>query len=153
MKIKLTKGKSTLVSPEDYKKLSKYSWYFSCTGYAMRGKWENGKTNQFLMHHDILGKTPRGFDIDHINRDKLDNRRENLRKVPHHINLLNRPKQKNNTSGIKGVFYCKEKNRVKRWMVRIQVNKKSFYLGRFLTKKEALTAQQKFIQERNILYA
>jgi hypothetical protein len=70
---------------------------------------------------------PNGL-IDHINRNPLDNRIENLRIVTVSQNALNRPKQANNTSGFKNVSWHKYK---KKWRVRVKVAKKELHIGYF----------------------
>jgi len=75
----------------------------------------------------IYGIHPQ-HEIDHINGNSSDNRIENLRDCQHHQNLLNRPKQKNNTSGYKNVYWAKTMNK---WMVRIKVNKIDHVKGYF----------------------
>lgn len=73
------------------------------------------KPKRFFMHHIVWiwynGPIPDGYEIDHINRDKLDNRIENLRCVKKHVNLSN-----NNS---KGYSYCKKSNR---WICRVTRN-------------------------------
>lgn len=71
-------------------------------------------------------------DIDHINGNKTDNRISNLRQATRSQNNANKPKQKNNTSGYKGV--CRGKSG---WEARIRVNKKPIFLGVFSMKEEA----------------
>lgn len=93
----------------------------------------NGKFVYF--HRAVLG-FPNGI-VDHINRNKLDNRKKNLRVVCRHINAVNRDIQKNNTSGYRGVSFLK-KNKV--WMSCITVNKKRHYLGCYSTAKQAAVA-------------
>ena len=78
--------------------------------------------------HRLINKTTEGFDTDHINRNKLDNRRSNLRTVTRSQNQFNRSNPLNNTSGVKGV-HC-DKN-WKKWKVGIRVNGRSIYLGRY----------------------
>ena len=88
------------------------------------------------MHRVILEQM--GFKdftkSDHINRDRLDNRRCNLRPATHSQSACNRGKPKNNTSGYHGVWW--EKRREK-WFVRISVKKKPIFLGYFDDLKEA----------------
>ena len=64
--------------------------------------------------------------VDHINRDKGDNRIENLREVSQTCNARNSGNYKHNTSGIKGVHFVKNDNL---WMARVRVNDKYCYLG------------------------
>ena len=64
--------------------------------------------------------------IDHINRNRLDNRIENLRVANHFENQHNKSIPKNNTSGIKGVTWNK---RAKKWYVQLMFNKKQMYFG------------------------
>ena len=81
----------------------------------------------------IMGE-PNGKDVDHINRNPLDNRRENLRICTHQQNQYNRTKQSNNTSGFKGVSFNKEKQKFE---ARIGIDGKSKFLGYFDTAEKA----------------
>jgi hypothetical protein len=76
--------------------------------------------------------------IDHINRNKLDNRIENLRDVSRNVNNQNRITQSNNTTGYRGIRY-KKKNLS--WEAYIKVNKKQIYLGLFNNFEAALKAR------------
>jgi hypothetical protein len=69
--IKLSQGKEVIVDEEDYAYLSQWKWYFN-GGYAVRGC-----KKRILMHRVIMA-TPDDKVTDHINRDKLDNRRCNF---------------------------------------------------------------------------
>lgn len=75
--------------------------------------------------------------IDHINLDKADNRISNLRDVERSVNTIRRAKYSSNSSGYPGVTY--RKNRSK-WVARIQVEKKSIYLGLFKDIEDAVAA-------------
>lgn len=72
--------------------------------------------------------------IDHINGVRTDNRIENLRQATNSQNLMNRGKQENNTSGYKGVYFNKEKNK---WQAHIHSGGENIYLGRFSTPEAA----------------
>lgn len=87
--------------------------------------------------HRLLMTSPTGTMVDHINGNGLDNRKENLRVVTNSQNLMNRGKNKNNTSGYKGVLWDKVRNK---WIALIGFNNKNIYLGRFFTKNEAAFA-------------
>lgn len=71
-------------------------------------------------------------DIDHINRDKGDNRLSNLRACSRKENSCNGPKRANNTSGLKGVGAYEG-----RWRARIKVDGRSIHLGIFDDKEDA----------------
>ena len=77
---------------------------------------------------------------------------ENCRWVDRHIQNANKRKQPNNTSGYTGVYYLKQKNLIKRWESRIQVNYKDVKLGIYMTQKEALEARNKYIIDNGLDY-
>lgn len=82
-----------IIDDEDYAKLSTFKWSIN-NGYAI------STTGHGSMHQIVLGAKP-GMVIDHINRNRLDNRKENLRHATHSQNALNRIHR--NTSGYRGV--------------------------------------------------
>lgn len=130
--IPLSRGKHALVSPEDYDKLAKHSWYCGHRGYAMRSKnMSNDRRKTVSMHREILGA---GADqeVDHINRNRLDNRRENLRVLGHSANLHNRGAY--GSSGVAGVSWDKRKGK---WRAEIGRNGKRAWLGYHDTKAAA----------------
>ena len=116
--IPLTKGKLALVDDEDYEYLSSKTWNYLFGGYARSGTGE-------LMHRVIMGN-PKGVMIDHVNGDKLDNRRSNLRLATRSENFANGIVSKRNKSGCKGVCWSRQMNK---WDVRIKVNRKQIFLG------------------------
>ena len=101
----------------------------------------NGK--DYLAHRIIWlyvhGEFP-PHQIDHINRDKGDNRISNLRAVTNQTNHRNKAIQSNNTSGSNGVYWCK---RSKRWVGNIKLNGASKHLGSFKEKNDAIAAREK----------
>lgn len=88
----LTKGKVAIVDEADYMRLSRWKWSYSNSGYAMRGTTAGGKKSRgYTMHRQILGLIHGdGKEVDHINKDRLDNRRANLRVVTRKENCANR---------------------------------------------------------------
>lgn len=72
--------------------------------------------------------------LDHVNGNRLDNRVENLREATKVQNGQNRSAQVNSKSGIKGVSFCKRKNK---WCVRIKVSGKYLFGGYFDSIEEA----------------
>lgn len=85
----------------------------------------------------VYGRWPVG-DIDHINRDKGDNRISNLRECTRTENNQNRAATSSNSaSGYTGVSFCKTTNR---WRAKIKADGKQIHLGRFDTREEARDA-------------
>lgn len=75
----------------------------------------------------VTGSWPKN-DIDHINRNRSDNRYANLREATRSLNMRNILKFKNNKSGFKGVSWCAVKNK---WRANIKLNGKQTFLGYF----------------------
>ena len=135
-KIKLTQNKYALVDDEDFEKLSKYKWHF--TGqYAAHRLHRNGGNKKIQWMHRFILNTPIGKDTDHINGNKLDNRKKNLRICSRTENSRNSKIRSNNTSGFKGVHWH---GALKKWRARIKVNGKCIHLGCFDDKKSAHNA-------------
>ena len=107
--IPLTRGLWAVVDFSDFDWLNQRNWQAQKRMgeyYAVSGCREK----KITMHNLILS-TPVGSVGDHWNGDTLDNRRHNLRNTSQSENLLNRRCQRNNTSGIKGVFYLKNRGK------------------------------------------
>lgn len=138
-KIKLTKGRHTLVDDLDFEQLGGEKWLCQttlCGKYAARK--EKGK--YVYLHRVILGAR-KGQYVDHKNGDGLDNRRANLRICTNAENGRNRRGlNKNNTSGFRGV--CRYK-KTARWTAQIMVMHKNIKLGVFSNKKDAHIAYRK----------
>jgi hypothetical protein len=137
--IKVSQGFHTLVDDDDYNNLNVFNWLpqkLSKTVYAR--KQEKGK---FQYMHRIIMNAKKGEIVDHKNGDGLDNRKFNLRKCTRSENGCNRGKDKDNSSGYKGVQYITNKQkRVKRWVATITKNKRNICVGYFHTKEEAALA-------------
>lgn len=128
-------GKVAIVDAEDFESLNKHKWYVSNLGYVRRGAWIDGKNKIVSMHREVLPAI--GFkEIDHINRDKLDNRKSNLRPCNRSQNNHNTVKNKSGDK-YKGVYFAK---RDKKWAAMIGFNRKRQWLGYFKTELEAVKA-------------
>ena len=92
-----------------------------------------GNNKQRTMHQILLGN---GYD--HCNRNPLDNRKENLRRASLQENARNHKKQKNNTSGVTGVYFRKDNHK---WLAYIYINKKQIHIGEFSNKEDAIKAR------------
>jgi hypothetical protein len=82
--------------------------------------------------------------IDHIDNDRSNNRVENLRWCTFKENNYNMSIPKNNKSGYKGVSFDKKSNK---WIARIGINNKTYHLGSFSNKEDAIFARQKKANE------
>jgi len=140
-KIPLTQGKFAIVDPADYYRLAGYKWRLCKTKgkntlYAERSiRLPNGKYSRSLMHHHLVSP-PRGYVIDHINGNGLDNRRANLRLATVAQNAWN-SKKRNPISGYKGVYFDRQK---RIWRAAIGCNRKRIHLGYFKNKIDAAHA-------------
>ena len=76
--------------------------------------------------------------VDHIDRNKLNNHISNLRYATDSQNNMNKSRQSNNTSGIVGVYFCKDRNK---WRAVIKKDGNPIHLGYFETKEEAIEAR------------
>lgn len=126
------------LDPEDVWILSQYTWYLTDTGYlATRAKQDSpvGKPKELIYMHRLVMMPPKGVEIDHINRIKTDNRKENLRYADRSLNCSNIGIQINNTSGQTGVSFCKLK---KKWRAYFGTKRKAG----FNTKEEAIAWRQ-----------
>ena len=86
--------------------------------------------------------------VDHINRDRLDNRIANLRRVSNSENMANLSVRTNSKSGVPGVCWFE---RTKRWMVRMMVNGKVINIGYFKCYAHAIKARRKAEIENGVV--
>ena len=86
----------------------------------------------------VYGEWPKDK-LDHINRNKTDNRISNLRDVSHKQNMQNASKRSDNTSGHPGVYLVKRKSK---WQAQIMHNYKLIHLGYFSDREEAVAARK-----------
>lgn len=147
-KIQLTKGKYAIVDDEDYDFLSQWKWYCNPQGYAVRENYigiDNGKkTRKTIRMHRIINKTPNNLEVDHIDGNRLNNQKINLRNVSHEKNMFNLGIAKNNKSGYSGISWHKE---TKKWRAYINLKGKQIYLGIYKTIEEAILNRQKAKQK------
>lgn len=142
--IKLTKGRVALVDDGDYAEISKYSWHFKDgygQGYAVREKQvsSNPRRRKLIkMHRAIMGAG--GEDIvDHVNFNKLDNRRGNLRVVTISLNNLHRQLRKDNKSGFAGVHKIKGA-KARPYHAQLGFRGRRMHLGNYSSLEEAHNA-------------
>jgi hypothetical protein len=139
-KIELSNGLNALVDDDMYEYLSNWNWYFD-RGYARRmSTKDEGKRRVIHMHRVIL-QPKKGLDIDHINGNRLDNRRINLRYATRSQNNMNRfARCVTSKSPYKGVCW---RAHAKRWKAYIKINKTQIHIGYFTTAEKAAKAYNK----------
>jgi hypothetical protein len=134
--IPLTQGEVTLVSAADYEFLSQWKWYAGRAGRTWYAQREQSKTC-LKMHRVILGSAV-GIEVDHINHDGLDNRRENIRIATSQENVHNQRCRVDSTTGFKGVAL--NKVRGKPFRAHINAPGRSRHIGLYNTAVDAARA-------------
>ena len=119
-RIPLGEGQYALVDAADYEALNRYNWRFY-NGYAARQ--ERRKT--IYMHRQIM-QPPDGMVVDHVNHNKLDNRRINLRPCTRRENIHNQAAKSTSALPFKGVEYCPDRNKC---FARIRIDGQRRWLG------------------------
>ena len=122
-----------IIDDDIFDELSKYHWSISKNGYAQRRVKIGDKVSIIPMHRQIMNLTFGDKQcVDHINGNRLDNRKSNLRICSRTENNHNMKLSKRNKSGAKGVYIQSKKI----LRVSIMVNGKNIYLGTFLNAPE-----------------
>lgn len=149
--IELTRGQKAIVDWADLEWLSQWLWGYA-SGYAVRtsktteetGNW---KSRRIMMHRAILeyhGHCLEGLEVDHIDGNRLNNVKSNLRPATRQQNAANRSRHNNNTSGTAGVHYHKLSGK---WRATITYKGRCIELGLFAEKSDAIAARKKAIIE------
>lgn len=141
--IQLTQGKVALVDDEDFEYLNQWKWHLSSQRYAATNMKINGKFKGVYLHRFIM-KASKNTQVDHIDNDKLNNLKSNLRLCNHAENMINRPAHNNSKSKFKGVVL---KKNCKKYIARIGVNKQQLYLGLFTDPIDAARAYNNAAQK------
>jgi len=128
------KGEAFQIDEEDLERVRLYTWFKRARYIASN---VNGHT---LLHIYLFGYASTGLEWDHINRDPLDNRRENLRMVTRSENNLNKDYSYQNKSGFRGVHQKHDK-----WRGAVKVDGKNVYTTVFSTPEEAHKARLKIL--------
>jgi len=131
------KGKEILVDSEDFDWLNRYKWHLNEKGYAVCGIYDpvTQKTKKYRMNRMIMG-FPKKF-VDHKDRDKLNNRRNNLRLASRTQNGFNSKMFSTSTTGLKWICWDKSRNQ---YHVSTKINQRKINVGRFDTLEQAKQA-------------
>ncbi len=134
-----------LVDDDDYDKLKDYTWRL-VEGYPARGCNANTSLSSpfILMTHCIL-PCKEGFVIDHVDQNRLNNQKINLRYLTYSQNNFHSDKHVRNTTGFKGVFSATYHGRVS-YRARVCINQQRINLGSFKTAEEAAKAYDAYVK-------
>lgn len=138
-----TMGKETgraMIDKSDIDVAKKHKWYLNNSGYAIT---RVNHKEQILLHRLIMNLPP-SKQIDHVNRNTLDNRQDNLRICTQEQNTYNTKVRSDSTTGVTGVDFDKRRNK---WRARINFKKKSIHLGYFDEFKYAVLARHEAEKE------
>lgn len=129
-----------LLDPEDVARLAGRSIYVGNHGYAC---FSTEATGPVTVHSFVMGGSRPGLVVDHINGDRMDNRKTNLRWVTNQVNQINRKRlNRNNATGVRGVSYAPRLSPNKPWRAQITVDRQNKHLGLFATREEAEAARR-----------
>lgn len=137
----------TEVDDEDYEYLSQFKWHNNPKTGAVSKMFKDGDNRRqgrrsLKIMHRIIMNAPKGVEVDHKNRNKLDNRRSNLRLTTRSQNGMNTKHLSHNKSGVKGVFFERGK-----WRVHIKVKGQKRHYSSYNSFEEAVEARRKLALE------
>lgn len=135
---KQAQGRVALIDDDDYERISKYNWWSCNNGYAIAKRKVDGEFKQFKMHRFIMGE-PEGKIVDHVNRNTLDNRKENLRITDNSGNAWNKRKVHQSPHRYKGLG-IEKRGKVPRYKARLAIYNQRISLGAYATDVEAAKA-------------
>jgi len=138
--VPLSRGEIAQVDDSDAGRALAHKWHFLRIGYAARSTTVAGARKIILLHR-FLTDAPAGMYVDHINGDKLDNRRSNLRICTPHESIGNVPPR--NGRQVKGVMHDQRTHKGRKWSAYIRLAGRTVILGRFTTEAEAARAYDK----------
>lgn len=122
---------------EDLPIIQNHIWYRDKDGYLVSCYYFNGQ-QRFVRFHRIVMRAQPGQVVDHINKDRSDNRKQNLRCCSRSENVRNRGLCSSNTSGVTGVFFDKARDK---WVASITHEHNRILIGRFSDKEDAIAAR------------
>lgn len=142
--VNLTKGQKTMVDDADYDHLTQWNWHFGANGYAVReqhlGMKDGKRIRRTVLMHRELVDAPKGLDVDHVNENKLDNRRSNIRLATRSQNKANMRAVKRKDNLPMGVTFNPSPRSKQPYMARVCMNGKSYFVGNFYQLKDAVSA-------------
>lgn len=149
MFIKLSNGMKAIIDSEDWDKIKHITWGYGYgsakkTGYSQYVGGRPKKSSSQILLHRFVMNTPKGMVTDHINGNKLDNRKSNLRICTPAQNSMNSKKHIIQSSKYKGVSWYK---RDKCWRAYVNFGRRQIHLGYFAKEIDAVKAYNKRAKE------
>lgn len=144
--IPLTKGQSAIIDDADYEFLNQFRWFVKKDGYAIAWTRENGKRKWLKMHRLVVAANPSEM-VDHVDKNKLNNQRANLRICSDSQNKQNTNKKVGQyTSKYKGVSWQKRR---RKWHAYVTIGGRKIHLGSY---DQELEAAQKYDSEAKKIF-
>jgi hypothetical protein len=141
-KLIVTHLPGVLVDEDDLPVTLDWAWAIKSTGYVFGMKTIAPKKRIATYLHRLIMGYPDGL-IDHINGDKLDNRRSNLRVADQTINQINRHKVRSDSgTGIRGVTFMPRLSAKHPWRAEIGYRGRHYHIGMFASADEAFVARR-----------
>lgn len=141
MELALKNEKVVFIDEEDHDKIKHLSWIYDGS-YVVHSSWINHRSIKLYLHRFIM-EAKAGQIVDHINRNKLDNRRANLRFVTKSQNNRNANKRIDSTQPFRGI----ELKPSGKWAAKISRGGVSYHLGLYETAEQASLAYQKAVEK------
>lgn len=145
--VPLSNGGFSYVDKEDFDIVSSLKWWKSVNGYAIHQHGPHANPTCYRMHRFILGAV-KGQMLDHINRNKLDNRRCNLRLVSAGENVQNVAVKRNNSTGYRGITPIRDGN-YRAYQAVIYKNGVRYFCGKH---KDMIAAAKAYDKKARELY-
>lgn len=143
--LRLAQGQECIIDDDVWEWASETNWYAHTFTKPYPARKEKRQT---IFLHRLILPCPAGKQIDHINGDHLDNRRENLRIVSQSENLIKQRRLKLPASGFPCVYFTPGR-RAKPWRAAARRNLKKLHLGTFYTPEEAFEAYRQYCIEHD----
>lgn len=135
--VPLSRGKFSKIDERDLQRVSQFTWSYGAQGAGPGYASGRVEGKSVLLHRFILNP-PKGKQVDHINRDSLDNRRSNLRLASHTQNIRNASLSSRNSSGFIGVSFSGHWGK---WVSSIKADGDTYVMGGFSCRIEAAIAR------------
>jgi hypothetical protein len=135
-----------IIDDADRERVARHNWFLDASGYPRGPK--DKRLHRFLL--DV----PAGMEVDHIDGNKLNNRRENLRVVDHRTNAQNQAPSRRNQTGVRGVWFVPDSPR-RRARYKAQARNaegRVVCVGTFKTLEEAAEAMKHFRERHHAGY-